>query len=113
MHIDNKGKDILIYDDGATQGLDDTTSTTEAKYPISFTYLYLVYTIMEAIAFYLLILQKYIHLKQKGLEWKITYCVISKDFWINNIKKTGIKGFVKKIFCWFQSYWHKRYFRYS
>ena len=87
MHIDNKGKDILIYDDGATQGLDDTTSTTEAKYPISFTYLYLVYTIMEAIASYLLILQKYIHLKQKGLEWKITYCVISKDFWINNIKK--------------------------
>ena len=37
VHVDNKGKDILIFGDGATQGLDDTTLTTEAKYPINFT----------------------------------------------------------------------------
>ena len=27
VHIDNKGKNILIYDEGPTQGLDDTTLT--------------------------------------------------------------------------------------
>ena len=37
MHIDNKNKDILIIGEGPTQGLDDTTLTTEAKYPINFT----------------------------------------------------------------------------
>ena len=37
VHVDNKNKDILILDDGLTQGLDDTTLTAEAKYPINFT----------------------------------------------------------------------------
>ena len=37
MHVDNKGKDILILDERPTQGLDDTTLTAEAKYPINFT----------------------------------------------------------------------------
>ena len=32
-----KGKDILILGEGPTQGLDDTTLTAEAKYPINFT----------------------------------------------------------------------------
>ena len=36
VHIENKGKDILIIGKGPTQGLDDTTLTVEAKYPISF-----------------------------------------------------------------------------
>ena len=37
VHIDNKNKDILILGEGLTQGLDDTTLTVEAKYPIYFT----------------------------------------------------------------------------
>ena len=37
VHIDNKRKDILIIGEGPTQGLDDTTLTAEAKYPINFT----------------------------------------------------------------------------
>ena len=37
VHIGNKGKDILVLGEGPTQGLDDTTLTTEAKYPINFT----------------------------------------------------------------------------
>ena len=37
VHIDNKNKDILIVDQGPAQGLDDTTLTGEAKYPINFT----------------------------------------------------------------------------
>ena len=31
VHVDDKGKDILILDEGPTQGLDYTTSTAEAK----------------------------------------------------------------------------------
>ena len=36
-HIDNKSKDILILGEGSTQGLDDTTLTAKAIYPINFT----------------------------------------------------------------------------
>ena len=37
VYVDHKGKDILILGEGPTQGLDDTTFTAEAKYPINFT----------------------------------------------------------------------------
>ena len=37
VHIDNKNRDILIRGEEPTQGLDDTTLTAEAKYPINFT----------------------------------------------------------------------------
>ena len=37
MHIDNKGKNILIPGKGTTQGLDDTTLTVEPPYSINFT----------------------------------------------------------------------------
>ena len=37
VHIDDKNKDILILGKGATQGLDDTILTSEAKYPTNFT----------------------------------------------------------------------------
>ena len=37
VHVDNKGKDILILAEGPTQGLDDTTLTAKTKYPINFT----------------------------------------------------------------------------
>ena len=36
VHVDNKGKDILILGEVPRQGLDDTTLTAEAKYPINF-----------------------------------------------------------------------------
>ena len=36
VHIDNKNKDVLIFGEGQTQGLDDTTLTAEAIYPINF-----------------------------------------------------------------------------
>ena len=37
VHFDNKKKDNLILGEGLRQGLDDTTLTTEVKYPINFT----------------------------------------------------------------------------
>ena len=36
MHVDDKGKDMLILSEKPTQGLDDTTLTAKAKYPINF-----------------------------------------------------------------------------
>ena len=36
VHIDIKNKDILILSEGPTQGLNDTTLTADAKYPINF-----------------------------------------------------------------------------
>ena len=35
VHLDNKGKDILILGKGPTRGLDETTLTAEAQYSIS------------------------------------------------------------------------------
>ena len=37
VHIDHKGKDILILSEGRTQGLDHTILTAEAKYLINVT----------------------------------------------------------------------------
>ena len=37
VHVDNRGKDGLIPGEGPTQGLDDTTLTAKAVYPINFT----------------------------------------------------------------------------
>ena len=37
VHIDNKEKDILIFGEGPTHGLDNTTLKAEAKYSINFT----------------------------------------------------------------------------
>ena len=37
VHLNNKNKDILILGKEPTKGLDNTTLTAEAKYPINFT----------------------------------------------------------------------------
>ena len=37
VHIDNKGKHILVLGERPIQGLGDTTLTAEEKYPINFT----------------------------------------------------------------------------
>ena len=36
VHVDNKGKDIVILGEGPIQGLDDTTLTAEARHTINF-----------------------------------------------------------------------------
>ena len=51
---------------------------------------------MEATVSYLLMLRKYISSKQKThLHYALFLGNISKDFTINNMKKTGLKGVVK------------------
>ena len=37
VHIDDKGKDILILGKGSTQGINNTTLTAETQYSINFT----------------------------------------------------------------------------
>ena len=71
VHIDNKGKDILILGEGLTQGLDDTTLTAEAIYPLHITQpnkkfaLSLHYNGSNSFLF--VHVQKYINSKQKTL----------------------------------------------
>ena len=69
VHVDKKKKDILILDEGHTQELDGTTLTAEKKIQSILTeiikkFVY-VCIIMEQTVIYLLVLQKFISLKQK------------------------------------------------
>ena len=102
MHIDNKGKDILVPVEGPTQGLDDTTLTAEVKYRNNFTQsgkgfvLSLHYNGNNSFLFVDAI--KVYQYKTKNSEIKNhALCLgsISKDFTINNMTKTGLKGVVK------------------
>ena len=98
VHVDNKGKDILILGEGPTQGLDDTTLTAEAKYSINFTQsgkrfvLSLHYNGSNSFLF--IHATKVYQFKAKSLEIK-DYTLylgnVSKDFAINNMKKNRIK----------------------
>ena len=101
MHIDNKGKNILILSKGPTQGLDDTTLTAEPTYPINFTQpdkrfaLSLHY---NGSSFFLFVnATKIYQFKAKVSEIK-DYALrlgnTSNDFTINNMRKTGLKGIV-------------------
>ena len=62
-------RDILVLGERTTQGLGDTTLTVEAKYLINFTQSGKIFLLSlqynESNSFYLLMLQKYINLKQK------------------------------------------------
>ena len=72
MYVENKGKDILISGEGPTQGLDDTTLTAEAKYPINFTHSRKRFVLSlhcnGSSSLYLLMLQKYINSKRKTVK---------------------------------------------
>ena len=62
IHIDNKGKDILILGKGPTQGLGEHSLIAEKMYSINFTVTkkrnFEVYIIMEQIVIYLSMVQK-------------------------------------------------------
>ena len=103
VHVDNKGKDILILGEWPTQGLDDTTLTAEPKYSINFTQsgkrfvLSLHYN--RSNGFLFVNVTKVYQFKGKNSEVKdyaLSLGNISKDFTINNLeKKTGLKGVAK------------------
>ena len=102
VHIDNKNKDFLILGEGPTQGLDDTTLTTEAKFTINSTQprktfiLSLHYNGSNSFLF--VNATKIYHVKAKEFEIKdYALCLgnISKDFKIDIMKRTGLKRSVK------------------
>ena len=101
VHVDNKGKNILILGEGPTQGLDDTTLTAEAKYPINFTQsgkrfvLSLHYNGSNSFLF--VNATKIYQFKAKESEVKkYPLCLgnISKGLTANNMKKTELNGYV-------------------
>ena len=91
VHVDNKGKDILILGEGPTQELDDTTLTAEAKYSINFTQsgkrfvLSLHYN--ENNSFLFVNTTKVYQFKAKNSEIKHYALCLGKNFTINNMKK--------------------------
>ena len=102
VHVDNKNKDILSLSEGPTQGLDDTTLTAEAKYPINFIQpnkrLVLSLHCNGNNSFLFVNATKIYQFKAKHLEindYALCLGNISKDFTINNIKKAGLGGVVK------------------
>ena len=108
IHVDHKNKYILIIGEGPTQGLDDTTLTAEAIYPIDFTQPNKRFVLSlhhnGSSSFLFVNVTKIYKFKAKHSEIKdYALCLgnISKDLTINNMKKkTGFK-WVAKIFCWF------------
>ena len=108
VHVDNKGKYMLILGAWLAQGEDDITLTAEAKYPISFTQsgkrfvLSLHYN--RSNIFLLVKGTKVYQFKSKNPEIKDNdLCLgnLSKDFTFDNMKKIGLKGVVNFFFYWF------------
>ena len=98
LHNDNKGKDILILDQGPTQGLDDDTLTAEVRYPLNFTQserrfvLSLHYNGSDSFLF--VDATKIYQFDAKDLEIKknsLRLGNIWKDFTIDNMRKTRLK----------------------
>ena len=107
VHVDSKEKHIFILGEGPTQGLDDTTLTAEAKYPINFIQpnkrfaLCLHYQGSNSLLF--VNVTKTYQFKAKNSEiedYVLRLGNISKDFTSNNMKKTGLKGVANFFFCW-------------
>ena len=97
VHADSKKKDTLILGEGPPQGLDGTTLTAEKKYLINFTEnnkkfcLRLYYNEVNS---YLFVNVTKIH-KFKARLWNCSnFIMFSKDFSIDNMKKTGLNGYV-------------------
>ena len=100
VHVDKKKK-ILVLGEGPTQALDDTTVTPETKYPVNFIQsekrLVLSLYYNESNSFLFSNAVKLYQLKAKVSEMKPYHlCLgnVSKDYIIDNTKKTRLKGYV-------------------
>ena len=99
-HIDNKKKDILVLGKGPTQGLEHTL-TAEKMYSINFTVTKKKFSLSlhyNGANSYLFVNGKTI-VKFKAKDSAVVatpMCLgnISKDWSVNNMKKTGLNGYV-------------------
>ena len=112
VHIDNKNKDLWILGEGPTQGLDDSTLTTQVDNSINFTQPNKRFVLSlhdnGSNSFVFVNAIKICWFKAKDSEirdYKLFLGNISKDFTINYMKKAWLKGSVI-FFGWFQSCWH-------
>ena len=101
VHVDNKGKDILILGNGPTQGIGEHSLTAERMYSVSFTdngdkyCLSLHYNGAKSHLF--VNGKEIVKFKAKDSEIVVTpLCLgnISKDWSADNMKDTGLNGFV-------------------
>ena len=106
LHIDYKGKDLLILGEGPTQRLYDTTLTTEAKHPINFTQSGKRFVLNlhhnESNSFLFVNATKNISVQSKKSQledYALFLSNISKDVTINAMKKYRIKKSCKIFFC--------------
>ena len=101
IHIDNKGKEILILGLGPTQGLGENSLTAEKMYSINFTVTKKKFCLslhFNGGNSYLFVNGKEI-IKFKGKDSNIVprpLCLgnISKDWSTDKMKKTGFTGYV-------------------
>ena len=74
VHANNKTKNILVLAKDFIQGLDNTTIYAEKLYSINFTKTNTKFCLMEQTVIYLLMVQKFINLKQRILRlWQLHY----------------------------------------
>ena len=103
VHIDNRGKDMLILSEGLMEGLDDTIFIAKAIYPINFTQpnkrfvLSLHYNGSNSFLFVkTTTIYQFIAKDSEIKDYALCLGNILKDFTINNMKKkTGLTGVVK------------------
>ena len=101
VHIDHKKKDISILGKGSTQGLDGTTLTVEAESWINFTEQGKMFCLSQYYN------ERNIYLFVNGVKTYrfkakdsklVAYLLflrnISKDFLVDNMKETGLNGYV-------------------
>ena len=101
VHVDNKGKDILILGKGPTQGLGEHSLTAEKTYSVNFTdhiEKYCLSLHYNGAKSYLFVNgTKIIKFKTKDSKIVATpLCLgnISKDWSVDNMNDTGLNGYV-------------------
>ena len=99
IHIDNKGKDILILQRRPTQGLGENSLTAEKMYLINFTLTKKKFCLRynESNSYLFVNGTEIIKFKAKDSEIVASpLCLgnISKDWSTDNMKKTGFNGYV-------------------
>ena len=100
----NKTKNSLVLGEGPTQGLDDATLTAEKKYSINFSKSNTKFCLSlhyNGTNNYLFVNGTEIH-QFKAKNSKIVanpLCLgnISEDFFVDNMKKTGLYGYVDDV----------------
>ena len=100
IHIDNKKKDILVLERGPTQGL-ESTLTAEKMYSINFTVIKKTFCLSlhynGSNSYFFVNGEEIIKFKAKDSEIVASpLCLgnISKDWSTDNMKKTGLAGYV-------------------